>query len=326
MKFVNPCFQSRRQQQTIPRTVDIQQETPRRCQGITRAAKQCSITDSCTLTNDSGRCVAEPLRRGGQHCLFHARPFVTAPVLDVDANRLVVVFLDLETTGTDIGSARILELAGCHAQSDARFLGGGFSSLVQVDPTILDLESSKQAETVHGISPQEVATLGVEFHLVWQEFLEWTEKLLNSCVADTTSDSEEESGEAAARQPQLVDAVLLLVAHNGFKFDFPFLIIELIRNRLSLASLESFLFADTLHVFSALERHSCKKLQCMVKTHGEPCDLRAHRGYDDCLAIQHVTTTIAEGLGLSLVQLLARFASRLDLQGTCAALSVMMEE
>ena len=51
----------------------------KRCGGITRAGKPCSITSSSLLTNDSGRFAAEPLKRGGEYRLFHARPFQTRP-------------------------------------------------------------------------------------------------------------------------------------------------------------------------------------------------------------------------------------------------------
>ena len=301
----------------------------RRCKGKTRLSKQCSITETCTLTNDAGRCVGEPLKRGGDHCLFHAKPFCTEPV-EVDAKSLVVVLLDLETTGTDIGCARILELAAVHAQRDARFVGGGFSALVQVEPAILETDVSRRAEAVHGISPQEVAALGLDFEAVWGAFLAWTDHLVNDFVGtpSSSSDSDAEDAEDVARLPQAGEARLLLVGHNSFAFDFPFLIVALLRHRLSLAPMERFLFADTLTIFKAMEcsGHGCLKLQCMVRAFGRPGDLRAHRGYDDTLALLQVATTLAQRLDLSLLQLLSRFASTLDVQATCAALSVLMED
>ena len=71
-----------------------------KCKGTTRAGKPCSITKGSALTNDSGRLAAEPLRRGGEFCLFHAKPFCTKPV-EPDGRACVLVMLDLETTGVD---------------------------------------------------------------------------------------------------------------------------------------------------------------------------------------------------------------------------------
>ena len=108
-----------------------------RCHGVTRAGKRCSLTDKSTLTNDQGRLIAEPLRRGGDYCALHAKAFCTQPTDRVDARRIIAVFIDLETTGTDIGSDRIVELAATHAPADSHMAGGSFSTVVRVDPTIL---------------------------------------------------------------------------------------------------------------------------------------------------------------------------------------------
>ena len=56
--------------------------TPRRCRATTRKGTICAITSSSTLKDELGRDVAEPLRRGGNHCMFHARPFCTIPAED----------------------------------------------------------------------------------------------------------------------------------------------------------------------------------------------------------------------------------------------------
>ena len=48
-----------------------------------------------------GRDVAEPLRRGGLHCAFHARPFCTQPAEEF-TGAAIVLLLDLETSGLDV--------------------------------------------------------------------------------------------------------------------------------------------------------------------------------------------------------------------------------
>ena len=85
----------------------------KRCHGTTRAGKRCSITADSLLTNDGGRLVAEPLKRGGDSCLYHAKPFCTRAVDATDAST-VVILLDLETTGVAVGSDRIVEFAALH--------------------------------------------------------------------------------------------------------------------------------------------------------------------------------------------------------------------
>ena len=55
------------------------------------------------MRDENGSLVAEPLRRGGSHCRFHARSFVARPVEEL-APKAVVVFLDFETTGLLLGA------------------------------------------------------------------------------------------------------------------------------------------------------------------------------------------------------------------------------
>ena len=68
------------------------------------------------MTDSSGRAVAEPLRRGGARCIFHATLFCSTPATATDA---LLFYLDLETTGLNIGSDEIVEVGviadGCGA-------------------------------------------------------------------------------------------------------------------------------------------------------------------------------------------------------------------
>ena len=71
-----------------------------RCSGITRKGTRCTITDTSDMIDNSGRLVAQPLRRGGEYCALHAKPFVVRPAT-TEAS-LITVFLDLETTGNPL--------------------------------------------------------------------------------------------------------------------------------------------------------------------------------------------------------------------------------
>ncbi len=295
----------------------------RRCCGITRAGKPCSITSTSTLTNDAGRLAAEPLRRGSEHCLFHAKPFCVRPVgRDTgDLSNRVVVMLDCESTGVDITRDRIVEIAALHCPSDPRFFGGGFSTVVRVHPAIL-AERGAAAAAVHGITDAEIAA-GPEFAVAWNRFLSWIEDLLNTALVEEEADSDDNE----PRPPSLLPDTpgLLLVGHNALRFDFPFLLCECLRHRAPCDCFQEWLFADTLHVAQAAEEHGCRKLQCLVRTLGRFEDLRAHRAFDDCVALRHVGVALAERLGLDLPTFLRRFAVELDVPRSLAQLSVLME-
>ena len=155
-----PCTRASPQRHVLPMT---------RCHGVTRAGKPCSITSTCSLTDDRGRLVAEPLRRGGEYCVFHARPFCVRPVSLDESRAVILVLLDLETTGVDVARDRIVEIAAVHAPGDYRFVGGSFSTVVRVDPAILS-ERGGEAAVVHGISDEEIA-LGPDFVEAWRRFL-----------------------------------------------------------------------------------------------------------------------------------------------------------
>ncbi len=290
----------------------------RRCCGTTRAGKPCSITSSSALTGDSGRLAAEPLKRGGEYCLYHAKPFCTKPV-GADVRNSVVVMLDLETTGVDISRDRVVEIAAVHCPLDSRFFGGGFSTVVRVDPAILT-ERGAAAAAVHGISNEEIG-LGPDFPVAWRRFLAWADNLLNTAVVESDDSEDDEP-----RAPQLLpDPVLLLAGHNTIRFDFPLLLCECLRHRISCDCFRQWLFVDTLHVVQALTGHGCMKLQCLVKELGSSEDLRAHRALDDCIALRHVGTAFAEGLSKDLPALLKWFAAELDLGTSLSQLSVLMD-
>ena len=82
----------------------------RTCCGVTRSGRPCTLTSRSSLKNERGRDVAAPLRRGGDRCIFHAQPFNSYPVIDF-RGPLVILFIDLETSGTDAANDQILELS-----------------------------------------------------------------------------------------------------------------------------------------------------------------------------------------------------------------------
>ena len=65
--------------------------TPRRCRATTRKGTICAITSSSTLKDERGRDVAEPFRRGGDHCTFHARPFCTRPTEEFTGAAIILM-------------------------------------------------------------------------------------------------------------------------------------------------------------------------------------------------------------------------------------------
>ena len=75
------------------------------CTGRTRHGRQCSISTASQLVDDFGRQIADPLLRGGSHCRFHLDFFAVSPAT-VPADDVLVVFFDLETTGTSVAKMR----------------------------------------------------------------------------------------------------------------------------------------------------------------------------------------------------------------------------
>ena len=94
------------------------------------------------MKDERGRDVALPLRRGGDRCIFHARPFNCCPVKDFNGP-LVTLFIDLETSGTDVANDRILELSAVQALPGST--GASFSTVVRVDTELLMTPHAQQA-------------------------------------------------------------------------------------------------------------------------------------------------------------------------------------
>ena len=54
-------------------------------------------------------------------------------------------------------------------------------------------------------------------------------------------------------------------------------------------------------------------------------DLRAHRALDDVLALRHVVTSVAQVLGVSVSDLMARHAQEVDMTSSLAQVTVLMD-
>ena len=243
-----------------------------RCKGITRVGKQCSITSSSTWVDNNGRFVGEPLSRGGEFCSLHAKPFCTKPTEMNNFGRLVIFMLDLETTGVNITKDRIIEIAAVHAHGDIRMNCESFSTTVRVDPDILE-ERGLEAFEVHGITNEEIKQ-GPSFEQAWIRFLACIDDVMNSATKyDVESDDD------MGLPTLLENPVVVLVAHNGIRFDFPLLLCELLRHNLSTTMFEKLYFVDTLHVFKDLNQYGCIKLRCLARdTMTDPG--HAHRALD----------------------------------------------
>jgi len=270
------------------------------------------------MKDELGRDVAEPLRRGGNHCMFHARPFCTIPAEDF-TGAAIILMLDLETSGLDVTRNLVVEIAACEAPSHPAALGASFATVVA--------GASGDASAVHGISLEEIAQ-GPRFSEAWSRFVAFADGLIDSSLQEESSESEDDGSPRPPRPPSEPPDILI-VAHNGVRFDFAMLLFECQRHSVSWAPLERWLFVDTLDVlraFGAEGLGGCQKLQCLARIAGGADGLRAHRALDDCVALRGVMECVAARLGSScLLQLLRPFAVRLDAAASMASVSVLCE-
>ena len=151
----------------------------------------------------------------------------------------------------------------------------------------------------------------------------FAEGLLNLTVADDSESSQDCSPRPYPALPEQ-PPVLVLAAHNGFRFDFAILLCECCRHGVSWAPLQRWLFVDTLSVFQAAGP-SCVKLQCLARDAGNVDGLRAHRALDDCVALRAVTCQVAAQFGLDSWGLLRGFAFALDWEASLAHVSLLLE-
>ena len=135
--------------------------------------------------------------------------------------------------------------------------------------------------------------------------------------------------EVGLRTPQ-TRREIVVVAHNGIKFDSPFLLSECYRARLPLDIFAKLKYVETLPMVRAIDGQlygGCMNLQCILLhlgERGEGTSLRAHRVLDDAIVLRDVVNNIAHRLGVSTSCLLSVFSHELDLGASIAHLSSMI--
>ncbi len=273
----------------------------RRCKGTCKSGKQCSITSSSSMLDSYGRLVSAPLLGGCDTCIFHLVTFVARPL--VRTSSFVGVCCDLETTGLGVTSDRIVEIGAVEMLS-----GAAFGVVVNPGPSFVACSEG----AVHGIRRDELEK-GFPFKIAYELFSSFLNNAVDMAVSDDSSSEEEPT------PPRLKNErpTLLLIAHNGRKFDFPFLIAECARNRLAWNA--DFAYVDTLAISQALG-NPCSKLQCLVHQLSTS-EFRAHRATEDCFTLRRICLAMSHTLGIEPLQLLSRFAEGCDVDRTVANLS-----
>ena len=177
---------------------------------------------------------------------------------------------------------------------------------------------------MHGIAPSELAQ-GPGFAEAFRRMSRFLDNSVEMAVCEESGSSSEEFGPPALRESP---PAIVLVAHNGFKFDLPILMVELLRCGIGLEILERWLFVDSLHVLRCIDGEltgGCVKLQCLLsRLRAADGALAAHRALSDCFALRGVCESVAANLGVSVHRLFAPFCVMLDKRASLAALSCMM--
>ena len=276
------------------------------------------------MVDSAGRPVAGPLRKGCPYCLFHVRPFSTKPTCI--SRPVVTLYMDLETTGVDVTRARIVEIAATTGHKHAHVLGESYAEIVFVSEEIRSAPEAQAAARVHGISDEDIAR-GTPFPEAWARFISFTESILNTVLHENSSDTDDDP-QAPPRPPQ-EEPVMLVCAHNGFRFDFAILLFECERYKLPMTPFRRWFFLDTLHVVDSARAElgtGCSKLQCLLSRLSDMQDLRAHRALDDTVALRNVMHSVAYRLGCSVTDMLLLHAVAWDEQASVAQVAALLEE
>ena len=239
--------------------------------------------------------------------MLHTVLFCVEPAHVRDA---IVCYMDLETDGLDCLSGRIVEIAGILEDSSCVFstvVNPGFGACTD-------------QPSVHGIAHDELLA-GPCFAEAFRRFGEFL-RYASLSTPDMEHDSEDDQNTATAMRP---DLDVMIVAHNGIKFDFPFLCAEILRAGIAPVDMAAWVYVDTLDVLRVTDHTGeCNKLQCAFRSCSGPPSLRAHRALDDCLALGAVVRHISASLGVAPFVLLRQFASRMDDNATFSQLTALL--
>ena len=263
------------------------------------------------MRDRNGQLVAEPLTRGCAKCRLHLELLATAPVV-LPSREALLVHVDLETSGLNPLEDEIVELGAVAHRCGARFA-------TTVKPTQMP---DNCEPTVHGIGADELV-LSPPFKDVFLRFATFLDNLADNAVETSESDSSQPQFEERILRLRSPTPRILLAAHNGRKFDFPFMASEALRCGIPLWRFETWAYVDTMVLGAAAASTvgtGCAKLQCL----GQVCktsDNRAHRALDDTLLLRDVVSSFAARCGSSAEQLLAPQAFSIDAEQTLLNLS-----
>ena len=277
------------------------------CSGTTKSGLRCSITSLSKMRDSAGRSVADPLRKGGAFCMLHTVLFCIVPAR---ASESLIAYIDLETNSLDALSGRIVEVGALIHGSH-----GMFSTVVHPGHDVCPDDAA-----VHGIPHGELLS-GPCFAEAFGRLEAFLRYASLSVLASDGESDDDPVGAAAMKQ----DLDIMLVAHNGAKFDFPFLLCECLRAGLGSSAMSGWMYADTLHLLQATDSAGeCNKLQCAFRACSGPHGLRAHRALDDCIALEQVVRHVSESVGVTPWALLRPFALRMSQAPTVAQMTALM--
>ena len=180
---------------------------------------------------------------------------------------------------------------------------------------------------VHGIDNEELLA-GPAFGEAFARMVAFVHGLVLTCVESCSSSDDGDSPELPPARFKECEPEVLIVAHNGRKFDIPFLLSECFRNSIAWErELAAWSYVDTLDLVKALDAEfygGCQKLQCLLQRTNS-CDLQAHRALDDCRALRSVVHHLAVGHGVSVFSLLRPFVFSVQCSMTHAHIAALCQ-
>ncbi len=256
-------------------------KTPSQCTALTLAGKRCGITAESRMVDDRGHKVNEPLLLGARQCRLHLQLFCTGPATVDD---YLLFYLDFETSGLDIIEHYIVEI-GVLCESAACF------------QTVVCPPVFAEAVQVRGI-PNEELKQRPTFVEAFLRMFRFCENLAEMALADDDSSDDEVTTASLRGTPPRV----LICAHNGRAFDFPFLCSMCLRSGLDIGRLARWLYLDSLEVFRAIDagvHGGCVKLGGLLRSLAPAAELQPHRALEDCRALKAVVDTVCAALCVS---------------------------